>query len=166
MVEPNTTYIYCKDTRHKENNCICLNNKIAHKLQAQEQVTANKAIMKKVQVLTYQKIMAPQILNQSEGGKVCSPDWIDQTNYGKEMVELIKKISSQQVSAQIKIKAMQRVVATCPRVNMGCGRKRILSLLDPGSPVTLIHQSFLSRKSCPLFNHLMGRRQRHISCFS
>ena len=82
--------------------------------------------------------MAPQTLDQSEGGKVCGPEQNAKTNYGKGMVGLIEKIPSQQVSAHIKIKVMQKVVATCPQVNMGCGRKRIPSLLDSGSQVTLI----------------------------
>ena len=50
--------------------------------------------------------MASQTLDQSEGGKVCGPDQIDQINYGKGMVGLIKKVSSQQVSAQIKNEVM------------------------------------------------------------
>ena len=105
--------------------------------------------------------MAPQTLDPSEGGKVCGPDQNDKTDYGKGMVGLMENISSQQVSAQIKIEVMQRIVATCPKVNMGCGRKRIPSLLDSGNQVTLIHQS-----SCPIFNHHMGKKQRHISWFS
>ena len=82
-------------------------------------------------------------MDQSEGGKVCGPD---QTDYGKGMVGLIEKISSQQVSAQIKIEVMQRAVATCLKVNMGCRRKRIPSLLDSGSQVTLICQSFFEQE--------------------
>ena len=62
---------------------------------------------------------------------------------------LIETISSQQVSAQIKIEVMQRVVATCPRVNMGCGRKRIPSLLNYGSQVTLICQSYFEWEILP-----------------
>ena len=84
------------------------------------------------------KIMAPQTLDLSEGDKVCGPDQNDKLDYGKEIVGLMEKISSQQVSAQIKIEVMQRAVATCPKVNMGCRRKRIPSLLDSGSQVTLI----------------------------
>ena len=93
--------------------------------------------------------MAPQTLEQSEGGKVCGPDWNDKTYFGKGMVGLMEKISSQQISAQIKIKVMQRAVATCPKVNMGCGRKRIPSLLDSGSHVTLICQSFFEQEILP-----------------
>ena len=74
--------------------------------------------------------MDPQTLDQSDGEKVCGPDQIDYTNKDKGIVGLMEKISSQQVSAQVKIKVMQRAVATCPKVNMGCGRKMIPSLLD------------------------------------
>ena len=61
----------------------------------------------------------------------------------------MEKISSQQVSAQIKIEVMQRAMATCPKVNIGCGRKRISSLLDSGSQVTLICQSFFKQEILP-----------------
>ena len=89
------------------------------------------------------KTMAPQTLDQSDGEKVCGPDWIDiPIAKSKGMVGLIEKISSQQVSAQVKIEVMQRAMATCPKINMGCGRKMIPSLLDSGSQVTLICQSF------------------------
>ena len=93
--------------------------------------------------------MAPQTLDQSEGDKVCGPDWNDKLNKDKGIVGLIEKISSQQVSAQIKIEMTQRAVATCPKVNMGCGRKRIPSLLDSGSQVTLICQSFFEQEILP-----------------
>ena len=72
--------------------------------------------------------MAPQTLDQSEGDEVCGPDQNDKLNADKRIVGLIEKVSSQQVSAQIKIWVMQRAVATCPKINMGCGRKRIPSL--------------------------------------
>ena len=67
----------------------------------------------------------------------------------KGIVGLIEKISSQQVSAQDKIEVMQRALATCPRINMGCGRKVIPSLLDSGSQVTLICQSFFEQEILP-----------------
>ena len=103
------------------------------------------------------KIVAPQILNQSEGDKVCGPDWIIQTNYGKGMVRLIE-ISSHQVSAQIKIVVMQRAVATCPKVNMGYGRKRIPLLLDSGSQVTLICQSYFKQQILPYIRPSGGEK--------
>ena len=93
--------------------------------------------------------MAPQTLDQFEGDKVCGQDWSDRLKHDEGIVGLKEKISSQQVSAQIKIKVMQRAVATCPKVNMGCRRKRIPSLLDSGSQVTLIHQSFFEQEILP-----------------
>ena len=48
--------------------------------------------------------MAPQTLDQSDGEKVCGPDQTDNMiidNNG--IVGLMEKISSQQVSAQVKI---------------------------------------------------------------
>ena len=40
-------------------------------------------------------------------------------------------------------------MATCPRINMGCGRKIIPSLLDSGSQVTLLCQSFFEHEILP-----------------
>ena len=111
--------------------------------------------------------MAPQTLDQFDGEKVCGPDRIDNTTIDDNgIVGLMEKISSQQVSAQVKIEVMQRAVATCPKINIGCRRKKIPSLLDSGSQVTLICQSFSSMRSCPILNHLMGKQLMHISCFS
>ena len=91
--------------------------------------------------------MALQTLDQSDGEKVCGPDQIDEPIMkDKGIAGLIEKISSQQTSAQVKIEIMQRAVATCPKINMGCGRKKIPSLLDYGSQVTLIHQSFFEQE--------------------
>ena len=94
--------------------------------------------------------MAPQTLDQSDGEKVCGPDRIDKpVTKRKGIVGLLEKISSQQVSAQVKIEVMQRAMATCPKINMGCGRKVIPSLLDSGSQVTLICQSFFEQEILP-----------------
>ena len=87
--------------------------------------------------------MAPQTLDQSDGEKVCGPDWNDNLIKREGIVGLMKKISSQQVSAQVKMEVMQRAMATCLKINMGCGRKKIPSLLDSGSQVTLICQEIL-----------------------
>ena len=50
--------------------------------------------------------MVPQTLDLSEGEKVCGPDQNDKINHDKGIVGLLEKISSQQVSAQIRIKVM------------------------------------------------------------
>ena len=102
--------------------------------------------------------MAPQTLDQSEGDKVCGTDWTDKPDYGKGIVGLMEKISSQQVSAQIKIEVMQRAVATCPKENMGFGRKRIPSLLDSGSQVTLIYQNLFEQEILPHIKPSDGKK--------
>ena len=80
-------------------------------------------------------------MDQSEGDKVCGPDQNDQST-GNRIVELIEAISSQNISAEVRVEVIQRAVATCPKVNMGSGRRKIPSLLDSGSQVTLICQSY------------------------
>ena len=110
--------------------------------------------------------MAPQTLNQSDGEKVCGPDWIDKPiTKRKGIVGLMEKISSQQVSAQVKIEVMQRAMATCPKINMGCGRKVIPSLLDSGSRVTLIRQSFFKQEILPHIKPADGEKAKAHQLF-
>ena len=109
--------------------------------------------------------MAPQALDQSEGEKVCGPDQSDKTKHDKGIVGLMKKISSQQISVQIKIKVMQRAVATCPKVDMGCGRKRIPSPLHSGSQVTLIHQNFFEQEIMPHIKPSDGEKAEALQLF-
>ena len=110
--------------------------------------------------------MAPQTLDQSEGDKVCGPVWNDKTRKDKGILGLIDKISSLQVSAQIKIEVMQRAVTACPKMNIGCRRKRIPSLLDSGSQVTLICQNFFEQEILPHIRPSDGEKWKHISCLS
>ena len=77
----------------------------------------------------------------------------------------MEKISSQQVSAQVKIEVMQRAMATCPKLNMGCGRKVIPSLLDSGSQVTLIHQSFFEQEILPHIKPADGEKAKAHQLF-
>ena len=77
----------------------------------------------------------------------------------------MEKISSQQVSAQVKIGVMQRVVATCPRINMGCGRKMIPYLLDSSSQVTLICQSFFKQEILPRIEPSNGEKAKAHQLF-
>ena len=78
----------------------------------------------------------------------------------------MEKISSQQVSAQVKIEVIQKAMARCSRINMGCGRKMIPSLLDSGSQVTLICQSFFKQEILPHIEPTDGEKAKHVSCFS
>ena len=106
-------------------------------------------------------MMVPQTLDQSDGEKVCGPDQSDNLIKREGIVGLMKTISSQQVSAQVKIQVMQRAVATCPKIKLGCGRKVIPSLLDSGSQVTLICQSFFEQEILPHIKPSGGEKLRH-----
>ena len=100
------------------------------------------------------------------GEKVCGPEQIDiPITKTKGIVGLIDKISIQQVSAQVKIEVMQRAMATCPKINMGCGRKKIPSVLDSGSQVTLICQSFLEQEILPNIEPLDGEKAKAHQLF-
>ena len=108
--------------------------------------------------------MAPQTLDQSDGEKVCGPDRNDNLMKREGIVGLLK-ISSQQVSAQVKIEVMQRAMATCPKIKMGSGRKKIPSLLDSGSQVTLIHQSFFEQEILPHIKPSDGEKAKAHQLF-
>ena len=56
-------------------------------------------------------------------------------------------------------------MATCPRINMGCGRKVIPSLLDSGSQVTLIHQSFFEQEILPHIEPTNGEKAKAHQLF-
>ena len=104
-------------------------------------------------------------MDQSIREKVSGPDQFDNHKMRGRIVELIKSISSQNVSAQVKFDVMQKAVATCSKVNMGYGRKRIPSLLDSCSQVTLIHQSYFEQKFLPHIIPSSREKQKLISCF-
>ena len=103
------------------------------------------------------KIESLQILDQSEGDKVSSPDQFDKHTLDR-IVDLIELISSQNVSAQVTFDVMQRTVATCHKVNMGCGRKRTPSLLDSGTQVTLTCQSYFEQEILPHIRPSSGEK--------
>ena len=93
-------------------------------------------------------------------GQWFSLDWKNHN----QIEELYRPITSQNVSAQVKFDMMQRAAATFPKVNMGCRRKRVPSLLHCSSQVTLICQSYFERE---IFSHIVPSSQerlRHISC--
>ena len=62
--------------------------------------------------------------------------------------ELLGSISSQTISVQVKVNAIQDEVINCPKVNTICGSKKIPSLLHSGSQVTLIHQVYFEKDYC------------------
>ena len=64
-------------------------------LQLQEQAAAAKIISKEYQDLHSKKLIAPQILDQFEGDKVCGPDQRDKSYKETRIVGLIETISSQ-----------------------------------------------------------------------
>ena len=104
-------------------------------------------------------------MDQSEGDKICGPDWRDLSNNKTRIVGLIETNSSQQVSAQIKIEVMQRAMATCPKIDMGCGRKRIPLLPDSGSQVTLIFQSYFKQEILPHIRPSGGEKAESCQLF-
>ena len=158
MLDPKVSCHYCKDTEHMKDNCVCLNNIIACKLQLQEQTITAKQVNKKG--------TGPHVPTNRISADL-KPLWrrfdqwsspiLDHKNWNR-IVEVIQSITSQNISAQIKFDMMQRAVATYPKVNISCGMKRIPSLLDSGSQVTLMCHSYSEREILP--NIILSSREK------
>ena len=73
-------------------------------------------------------------------------------------MELYQSITTQNVSTEVKFDVMQRAMASCLKLNMGCERKSIPPLLDSGSQVTLICQSYSEREILPHIVPLSGEK--------
>ena len=88
---------------------------------------------------------------------VSGADQID--NSQKQINELYRSITGQNVSGLVKCDVMQRAVATCLKVDMDVEGKGIPSLLDLGSQVTL------RGRSCPTLCHQAGKMLKFFRLF-
>ena len=51
---------------------------------------------------------------------------------------------------------IQQAVASCHKIGMGCQDVQVTYLLDSGSKVTLVHQSYCKKKCLPIINPHSG----------
>ena len=68
-------------------------------------------------------IMAPQIVDQSEGVTVCGIDWTDQLNSDKRIVGLIKPISNSRSLHRCKLKLCRDHWQLAPKLTCDVGEK-------------------------------------------
>ena len=66
-----------------------------------------------------------------------------------ERDKVLRSLSSQGILAQAKINIMQQAVAKCPKVSISSKGVQMPSLLDSGSEVSLIHQSYFKEHLLP-----------------
>ena len=85
------------------------------------------------------------------------------TNY--EEINLIYIINNASVLAETKIEIMQWAVAKCPRVCISAHGIQIPYLLDSGSEVTLLQQSYFDKHILPKTKLAMGEKADAHSLF-
>ena len=75
-----------------------------------------------------------------------------------DLSNALQSISSQGISTQTKIDIMQQAVTKCPKVSISSKGVQISSLLDSGSEVSLIHQSYFKEHLMPKIETPMGEK--------
>ena len=78
---------------------------------------------------------------------------------------MIHTLSSNSVSSETKQKVMQRAVSQCPAIPMDLLGRRVPSLLNSGSMVTLICKGYFTKKILPLLNKSSGELTEAHSLF-
>ena len=75
-----------------------------------------------------------------------------------EFQDVLRSISSNEISAQDKINIMQKAIAKCPKINISSKGVQIPSLLDSGSEVSLICHSYFKEHLLPKIGTPMGEK--------
>ena len=90
-------------------------------------------------------------MNQSKGEIVSGP-------HGYEENSLIVQLRNTSILAETKMEIMQCAVAKCPKVCISAHGIQILSLLDSGSEVTLLWQSYFNQHILPKIKLATGEK--------
>ena len=102
--------------------------------------------------LTFGKLETPLSLNQGRGTARSGPKDIP------ELDSVLRSLSSQGILVQTKISIMQQAIAKCPKVSISSRGVQIPSLLDSGSEVSLIHQSYFREHLLPRIETPTGEK--------
>ena len=90
-------------------------------------------------------------MDQSKGEIVSGP-------HGNEENSLIIQLRNTSILAETKMEIMQRAVAKCPKVCISAHGIQIPSLLDSGSEVTLLRQSYFDQHILPKIKPATGEK--------
>ena len=99
------------------------------------------------------------VTDQSKGESESGPH---PTN---EEESLICQLRNASILAETKIEIMQHAVAKCPKVCISAHYIQISSLLDSGSEVTLLWQSYFDQHILPQINPATGEKANSHSLF-
>ena len=73
-------------------------------------------------------------------------------------VNVLRSISSQEISTKDKVQIMQQAVAKCPKISIASMGVQIPSLLDSGSEVSLIRYSYFKEHLLPKIEMPTGEK--------
>ena len=91
------------------------------------------------------KIESPPAMNQAAGAKQSGPH----NNYVEDLIQSIHNAS---ILAATKLEIMQCAVAKIPKVSISAHGIQIPFILDSGSEVTLLRQSYFDQHLLPKLN--------------
>ena len=79
---------------------------------------------------------------------------------------LMTQLKNTAISAETKMEIMQRAVAKCPKVCISAHGIQIPSLLDSGSEVTLLRQSYFNQHILPKIKLATGEKADAFTVYS
>ena len=91
-------------------------------------------------------------MDQPKGESVSGPHPINEEN------SLMMQLRNASISAETKMEIMQCAVAKCPKVSISAHGIQIPSLLDSGSEVTLLQQSYFDQHILPKIKLATGEK--------
>ena len=81
--------------------------------------------------------------------------------YAKKTIDydhLNEQVSSTRISADTKLEILCQAVGTCPQVSLQFGKYSLPSLLDSGSEVTLVRESYFEKYIKPIVTPPFGEK--------
>ena len=108
------------------------------------------------------KLKAPNSKGQGKGATV---DPLISPIPTSRFEDMIRTLSSNAMSSEMKQKVMQRAVSQCPAIPMDLLGQKVPSLLDSGSMVTLICEGYFTKNILPLLNKSSGELTEAHSMF-
>ena len=139
-LNPELSCWYCKDTGHLKENCVKLNRRLALEKQTAWLATRKTG-----------KLRPPLAMDQSKGEIVSGPH-----KYEEQCLKI--QLQNTSILAETEMEIMQHAVAKCPKVCIGAHRIQMPSLLDSGSEVTLLWQSYFDQYILPKIKLATGEK--------
>ena len=140
-LNPELSCQYCKDTGHLKENCVKLNRRLALENKQPDRLPTKKDRETKT----------------SFGhGPIQGEDVSGPHGYEEQCLKI--QLQNTSILAETKMEIMQHAVAKCPKVCISAHGIQIPSLLDSGSEVTLLRQSYFDQHILPKIKPATGEK--------